>query len=111
MLYSANLTKATLKVPESRIVADLLLKNLQSTEWKQRIQVDNVLQKRSPSAALTIAAYLALRLRPAGPELWRLIRDGSQEVATHAVLAAAITQSALIGHFLDWWKTITISAS
>jgi len=34
-------------------------------------------------------------------ELWKLVRDGSNIVATHAVLAAAIKHSALLGDFLD----------
>jgi hypothetical protein len=33
--------------------------------------------------------------------LWRLVRDGTGEVATHAILAAAVKQSRLLGDFLD----------
>jgi hypothetical protein len=33
--------------------------------------------------------------------LWRLVRDGSKPVATHAVLAATINYSPLFGDFLD----------
>src|SRR5262249_46982178 len=36
-----------------------------------------------------------------GPDLWRLIRDGKGSVATHAVLAAAVKHSQLLGDFLD----------
>ena len=35
------------------------------------------------------------------PELWRMVRDGTVVVATHAVLAAAIRHSFLLGDFLD----------
>ena len=34
-------------------------------------------------------------------ELWKLIRDGSNNVAIHALLAAAVKHSALLGDFLD----------
>lgn len=34
-------------------------------------------------------------------DLWRLVRDGTGIVATHAVLAAAIKHSPLLGDFLD----------
>lgn len=34
-------------------------------------------------------------------DLWRLVRDGTKDVATHAILAAAIKHSALLGDFLD----------
>ena len=36
-----------------------------------------------------------------GPLLWRLVRDGNGGVATHAVFAAAVKQSPLLGDFLD----------
>ena len=35
------------------------------------------------------------------PELWRMVRDGTVVVSTHAVLAAAIKHSYLLGDFLD----------
>ena len=35
-----------------------------------------------------------------GPELWTLVRDGKGTVATHAVLAAAVKHSHLLGDFL-----------
>lgn len=34
-------------------------------------------------------------------DLWRLVRDGTGIVASHAVLAAAIKHSPLLGDFLD----------
>jgi len=34
-------------------------------------------------------------------ELWRLVLDGTGTVATHAVLAAAVKHSPLLGDFLD----------
>ena len=36
-----------------------------------------------------------------GPDLWRIIRDGKGNLATHAVLAAAVKHSPLLGDFLD----------
>jgi hypothetical protein len=36
-----------------------------------------------------------------GPGLWQLVRDGSKETATHALFAAAIKHSPLLGAFLD----------
>ena len=99
--YQANLTKAALKVSESRIVAGILLDEVGKEEWNRLILVENVLQKRSPVAAKTIADYLAQRLRLSHPSLWLLIRDGSTSTATQATLAATIKHSALLGDFLD----------
>lgn len=88
-------------VPESRIVADLLLQGVDAAGWKQAIEVDNVLRKRSPTTASTKAALIRARLRTMTVGLWRLVRDGSKPVATHAVFAATAKYSPLFGDFLD----------
>jgi bacteriophage exclusion system BrxA-like protein len=36
-----------------------------------------------------------------GPDLWKLIRDCNAGLATHAVFAAAVKHSPLLGDFLD----------
>jgi hypothetical protein len=36
-----------------------------------------------------------------GPDLWKLVRDGKGSVATHAVFAAAVRHSPLLGDFLE----------
>jgi hypothetical protein len=88
-------------VPESRIVADLLLDGVDAAGWKQAIQVENVLRKRSPTTAATKANLIRARLQTMTEGLWHLVRDGSKPVATHAVFAATIKYSPLIGDFLD----------
>lgn len=88
-------------VPESRIVADLLLRELNKEQWHQAIEIDNVLEKRSPTTASTKAGLVRNRLQTMGPGLWELIRDGGRETATHAALAATIKYSRLVGDFLD----------
>jgi hypothetical protein len=88
-------------VPESRIVADLLLQGVDAASWKQAIEIDNVLAKRSPTTASTKAALIRARLQTMTDALWRLVRDGSKPVATHAVFAATIKYSPLVGDFMD----------
>jgi Putative inner membrane protein (DUF1819) len=100
-VYSASLTKGSLQVGDSRIIADLLLKSCTPEEWRKAILEDNVLQKRSPSAAHTSAEMIAKRLRTMQPALWEFVRDGSSTLATQACLAAAVKQNPLIGDFLD----------
>lgn len=99
--YKANFTKGGLMVPESRVVADLLLQDVDAEGWEQAIRVDNALAERSPSTALTKANLVRARLRTLPTSLLPLIRDGSRPVATHAVLAATVTYSPLLGDFLD----------
>lgn len=99
--YKANFTKGGLMVPESRIVANLLLQGVDAAGWKQAIESDNVLAKRSPTTASTKAGLIRARLQTMTGGLWRLVRDGSRPVATHAVFAATLKYSPLFGDFLD----------
>lgn len=98
--YRADITAGALKLPESRLIADLLLRGVDADGWKDAIVTRNVLQARSPETALRLTRLIRARLETMGPELWSLVRDGSGDVATHAVLAAAVKDSHLLGDFL-----------
>ncbi len=99
--YKADLTAGALKLPESRIVADLLLRKLSDAQWKEAIQTDNVLQTANPATATRLTSLIRGRLETMDADLWKLVRDGDQVVATHAVFVAAIKHSKLLGDFLD----------
>lgn len=101
MRYRADITAGALKVPESRIIADLLLRGVDETGWQEALYAQNVLQTRSPKTASRLALLLRGRLELMQAELWKLVRDGSGTVATQACLAAAVKHSALLGDFLD----------
>lgn len=99
--YKADIGGGSLKVPESRIIARLLLDGVSDEQWRYAIEVENVLQRRSPGTAKRQASLIRGRLQTMGPDLWQMVRDGSTTVATHAVFAAAIKHSTLLGDFLD----------
>ena len=101
MRYKADITAGSLKVSESRIIADLLLKGVDETSWKEAILNENILQVKSPATAIRIGRLIRKRLELMKPDLWRLVRDGTGPVATHAVFAAAVKHSPLVGDFLD----------
>ncbi len=101
MRYRTDLTAGSLKVAESRVFADLLLRGIDDEGWRTALYVDNVLQARSPMTAKRLRTLIRGRLEPMGPDLWKLVRDGSAMVATHACLAAAVKRSLLLGNFLD----------
>jgi hypothetical protein len=98
--YCANITAGSLKIPESRVIADLLLRGYDDAGWFQAIAKNNLLKAKNPVTARRIARLIRQRLDSMSPDLWRLIRDGTVVVATHAVLAAAIKHSFLLGDFL-----------
>lgn len=96
----ANFTKASLIVPETRIVAGLMLDRISTAEWKQAIETDNVLQKKTRLTAVTYATLARSRLQVVPEPLWRLARNGSHAEATDVALAATVKFSPLFGQFL-----------
>lgn len=100
--YPANFTKASLLVPESRIIAALLLQDLSSAEWKRQTLDENILQRRTKNSAQTAASLIKSRLMTMDSGLWEFIRTGSKELATQAVLATTVKFSPLLGDYLQY---------
>ena len=101
MRYSANICAGSLKVAESRVVAGLLLRGVNGFAWQNAIVDQNVLQARNPASAVRVSRLVRQRLETMQPDLWRLVHEGSGAVAVHALLAAAVKHSPLLGDFLD----------
>lgn len=100
MRYRADIIAGALFVPESRLIAALLLDGVDADGWKDAIVTQNMLKARSRATALRLARLVRGRLETMGPDLWRMVRDGSGSVVTHALLAAAVKHSPLLGDFL-----------
>ena len=98
--YRADITAGSLKVTESRRIADLLLHKIDAEGWVKAIVERNILQTRNPATAQRLAKLIRSRLETMGPDMWKLVRDGKGSVATHAIFAAAVKQSPLLGDFL-----------
>jgi len=110
--YNSSIVSGSLLIEESRKIADLLLKDINSDQWYQAIVVDNILQKRSPVTAKKQARLIKNRLILMDRALWLLVRDGSAQVVSQALLSAAIKHSRLIGDFMSTvlrqhWQTFT----
>lgn len=101
MRYRADITAGALKVPQSRIIADLMLRGVDEKGWRKAIYDENVLQARSPKTAKRLRTLIRSRLETMTEELWKLVRDGTGDEAIHACLAAAVKQSPLLGDYLD----------
>lgn len=99
--YRADITAGSLKIAESRVIADLLVRGVDEAGWKQATVKDNALKAKNPATAIRLARLIRQRLETMSPELWRMARDGTMVVATHAVLAAAIKHSHVLADFLD----------
>ncbi|WP_319575790.1 DUF1819 family protein [uncultured Desulfobacter sp.] len=99
--YNSSIVSGSLLMEESRKIADLLLKKIDADQWYQAIVVENLLQKRSPVTARKQARLIKNRLILMDKALWSLVRDGSSQVASQALLAAAIKHSRLLGDFMN----------
>ena len=99
--YRADITAGALKLPESRLIADLLLRHVDTEAWKDAIVTNNILQARNPATARRLTTLIRRRLETMGPNLWELVRDGNGTVATHAIFAASVKHSPLLGDFLE----------
>ena len=95
------MTAGSLKVSESRVIADLLLQDLTPQQWQTAILEENVLQARSIATAKRLSGLLKPRLETMTAPLWKLIKDGNQLTATHACLAAAVKYSNLLADFFE----------
>lgn len=98
--YSGDIVAGSLLVWESRIIARMLLEGVEGPDWRQAIDIDNVLQKRSPATARRQARLIKSRLTLMEPALWRLVAEGTADVSTQALFAAAVKQSRLLADFM-----------
>ena len=99
--YRADITAGALKLPETRVIADLLLSHVDAEGWNEAIVTKNVLQTRTPATAKRLTQLIRGRLELMGPDIWALVRDAKGEVATQAVFASAVKHSRLLGDFLE----------
>lgn len=99
-IYNAEISAGSLMLPESRRIATLLLTHPTKAQWFEVLKLDNVLQKKSPATARRQARLIRNRLETLEDEAWSLIAEGSLEVATQLLFAAAIKHSQILGDFL-----------
>ena len=99
--YDSDLIGGSLLVRESRLIAELLMANTDDADWKQAIQVENRLQKRSPATAKRQANALRKRLERLDQPFWRALRDGDDELATQVAFVAALERNLLLVEFVE----------
>jgi hypothetical protein len=99
--YRADISAGALKVPETRVIANLLLRGVDQQGWKRALITDNVLQTRNSATAIRLARLIKARLLLMDAELWKMIYEGAGVVPVQAALAAAIKHSLLLGDFFD----------
>ncbi len=99
--YDSDLIGGSLMVRESRIIADLLLREATAEQWQQAIQLENVLQKRTAASAQRNATAIRKRLERLEPDFWKALRDGDDELATQVAFCGALERNLLLVEFME----------
>ncbi|MCG2712037.1 MAG: DUF1819 family protein [Elusimicrobia bacterium] len=99
--YKANITAGALLIPESRKIADLMLRQVSVEEWKKAIEEENILQKLSVSSSRRVASFIRARLGMMDSDLWKMVRDGDGILTTQALFSSAIKHCRILGDYLD----------
>lgn len=99
--YDCDLTGGSLMVRESRMIAQLLLRNTNEEQWHQLIQVENVLQTKTPATARRYATTIRKRLAPLAPDFWRALYEGDDELATQVAFCSVLERNLLLVEFME----------
>jgi hypothetical protein len=98
--YLGDLIGGSLLKTESRLIAELLLKNLSESEWDSVILEQNILQKKSPKTAIRYARMIRMRLENLGNDFLRLLLDSNETTYSQMLMAALIIHSPIVGDFM-----------
>jgi hypothetical protein len=98
--YNAEISAGSLFPLESRRVAALLLTQPDAAAWQHAVEVENILQKKSPATARRQARLLQRRLTTLHPQAWRMVAERESEVVIQLLLAGAVKHSQLLGDFI-----------
>ena len=98
--YNAEISAGSLMPLESKRVATLLLTHPDDTAWRDAIEVQNILQKKTPATARRQATLIRKRLMALDAKAWEMIASREGEVVNQLLLAASVKHSLLLGDFL-----------
>jgi hypothetical protein len=98
--YNAEIVAGALLPNESRVIAKLMLEGVTSEEFERLLNVENILQKRSPATARRKTELINKRLQLIDKKLLLTVANGTRQSSNQALLVAAIKHSRLIGDFL-----------
>ena len=99
-IYNAELSAGSLLPLESKRIAVLLLSTPDDAAWRHALEVDNILQKKTPATARRQATLIRKRLMTLDGSAWKEIAGSGNEVARQLLLASAVKHSQLLGDFM-----------
>lgn len=98
-LYNAEISAGSLLIPESRRIAELMLRQPNAEAWDAAIVRDNILQK-SPATAKRQSNLIRKRLQTLDVQGLQLIVQSDAELSGQLLMAAALRHSQLMADFM-----------
>jgi len=98
--YNAEISAGSLMPLESKRIAGLLLSEPDEAAWRKAVEIDNILQKKTPATARRQATLIRKRLMTLDAPGWKLITERESEVSNQLLLTAAVKHSQLLGDFM-----------
>lgn len=98
--YNAEISAGSLMPTESRRLATLLLSSPDDGQWQHAVEIENILQKKTPATARRQATLIRKRLTTLDAAAWKKIAERENEVVIQLLLAAAVKHSQLLGDFM-----------
>lgn len=100
MNYKGDLLGGPLLTSESKVIAELLLKELSDKDFRYTIEVENVLQKRSIASTKRNTTAIKKRLLALGTDFIELLVYADSELASQVCMAGVIKQNRLLGDYM-----------
>lgn len=95
MIYNAEISAGALMVIETKLIAKFMLTNPTKEDWKQAIEIENILQKKTPSTAKRQAILVKKRLDLVAPEILRQIASSDNELTLQLIFVCSLLHSKL----------------
>lgn len=98
--YLGDIIGGSIMLRESRVIAELLLRQPDEAQWIDAIVNENALQKPSLHSAKRMASTLRKRLEPMGPAFWEQLLIVSDDLAKQMLLLATMCHSPVLADFM-----------
>ncbi|TXI44176.1 DUF1819 family protein [Methylophilus sp.] len=100
MIYNAEISAGALMLVESKQLARLYLTQPTPERWREAIEVENILQKKTPATSKRQAALVKKRFQLMNIELIEQIANSDNELATQLLFAGALLHSQLLYDYM-----------
>jgi hypothetical protein len=99
-MYNAEISAGALMVVESKLLAKLMLTHPSNDSWKHAIEVENILQKKTPATAKRQAILIKKRLNLVHPDILVAIANGDNELILQFIFVSSLLHSQLHHDFM-----------